>query len=130
MRSCARIKSPRARATGSNRAPHFRDRAMRRAEFQFLPWVVMIAANLMPASHGATPIQTGDAPPTGEVKKYSFEQSKVFPGTVRDYWVYVPKQYDPARPACLYVNQDGLQYKAPEVFDQLIAKKEMPVTIG
>jgi gluconolactonase len=69
-------------------------------------------------------------PPKGEVRKYTFEQSKVFPGTVRDYWIYVPKQYDPAKPACLYVNQDGVQYHAPEVFDRLIHAKEMPVVIG
>jgi gluconolactonase len=68
--------------------------------------------------------------PKGEVMKYSFDQSKVFPGTVRDYWVYVPRQYDPQKPACVYVNQDGVQYNAPAVFDELIAKKEMPVTIG
>lgn len=70
------------------------------------------------------------APPKGEVTKYSFDKSKVFPGTTRDYWVYVPKQYDPARPACVFVCQDGVQYKAPEVFDALIESKEMPVTIG
>lgn len=68
--------------------------------------------------------------PVGEVKKYSFENSKIFPGTVRNYWIYVPRQYDPARPACLYVNQDGVQFKAPAVFDNLIARHEMPVTIG
>lgn len=68
--------------------------------------------------------------PKGEVAKYTFSQSKIFPGTVRDYWVYVPKQYDPEKPACVYVNQDGIQYNAPEVFDELIAKGEMPVTIG
>ncbi|MDB5350771.1 MAG: gluconolactonase [Planctomycetota bacterium] len=68
--------------------------------------------------------------PKGEVTKYSFEQSKIFPGTTRDYWIYVPKQYDPAKPACLYVNQDGIQYNAPAVFDRLIHDKEMPVTIG
>src|SRR3954453_4981146 len=68
--------------------------------------------------------------PKGEVTRYTFDQSKVFPGTVRDYWVYVPKQYDPAKPACLYVNQDGVQFNAPAVFDALIAKKEMPVVIG
>jgi sugar lactone lactonase YvrE/enterochelin esterase-like enzyme len=71
-----------------------------------------------------------DAVPQGEVTKYSFDQSRIFPGTVRDYWVYVPKQYDAAQPACVYVNQDGVQYNAPAVFDELIAKKEMPVTIG
>ncbi len=70
------------------------------------------------------------APPAGEVTKYSFENSKVFPGTVRDYWVYVPRQYDPSKPACVYVNQDGVGYNAPKVFDQLIHEKAMPVTIG
>ncbi len=68
--------------------------------------------------------------PRGEVTKYTFEQSEIFPGTVRDYWIYVPKQYDPEKPACLYVNQDGVQYNAPAVFDELIHKGEMPVTIG
>jgi gluconolactonase len=68
--------------------------------------------------------------PKGEVTKYTFNQSQIFPGTVRDYWVYVPKQYDPAKPACAHVNQDGIQFNAPAVFDQLIAAKEMPVTIG
>jgi len=42
----------------------------------------------------------------------------------------VPKQYDPAKPACLFVNQDGIQFNAPAVFDELIHKKEMPVVIG
>jgi gluconolactonase len=84
----------------------------------------------------ALPVLTGphvdDAPsvPKGEVTKHSFAESKVFPGTVRDYWVYVPKQYDPAKPACVWVNQDGIQFNAPMVFDQLIHAKEMPVTIG
>lgn len=71
-----------------------------------------------------------DDVPKGEVTKYTFEKSKVFPGTVRDYWVYVPAQYDGKKPACVYVNQDGIQFKAPTVFDQLIHKKEMPITIG
>lgn len=70
------------------------------------------------------------AVPKGEVTKYTFDKSKVFPGTVRDYWVYVPKQYDPAKPACVYVNQDGIQYNAPAVFDRLITEGSMPVTIG
>src|SRR6266513_256967 len=68
--------------------------------------------------------------PKGEVLKFSFERSKIFPGTYRDYWIYVPAQYTPDKPACLYVNQDGIQWNAPTVFDNLIHKKEMPVTIG
>jgi sugar lactone lactonase YvrE/enterochelin esterase-like enzyme len=71
-----------------------------------------------------------DDVPKGEVQKFSFDRSRVFPGTTRDVWVYVPRQYDPAKPACLYVNQDGIQYNAPAVFDRLIAAGEMPVTIG
>src|SRR3954467_3721865 len=41
--------------------------------------------------------------PHGEVRQATFTTSKVFPGTTRDYFVYVPKQYDPAKPACLMV---------------------------
>jgi gluconolactonase len=68
--------------------------------------------------------------PKGEVLKLTFENSKIFPGTWREYWVYVPAQYDAKKPACVYVNQDGLQWNAPTVFDNLIHRKEMPVTIG
>ncbi len=74
--------------------------------------------------------------PRGEVTQHQWE-SKIFPGTVRDYWVYVPKQYDAAKPACVMVFQDGGSYvktngdfRTPIVFDNLIHKKEMPVTIG
>src|SRR3954471_2613761 len=87
---------------------------------------LMIPAGTLP---GAEPGSSGGVP-KGEVTKYTFEGSKIFPGTVRDYWVYVPKQYDPARPACLHVNQDGVQFNAPAVFDELIQAKEMPVVIG
>ncbi len=68
--------------------------------------------------------------PKGEVLKFTFENSKIFPGTWREYWVYIPAQYKPDQPACVYVNQDGVQWEAPVVFDNLIHKKEMPITIG
>lgn len=77
----------------------------------------------------AAPLRA-DEPPKGEVSRHTFDASEIFPGTVRDYWIYVPKQYDPAKPACLYVNQDGIQNDAPAVFDRLIHEKAMPVTIG
>src|SRR5678816_4911800 len=75
---------------------------------------------------------TQDKPeiPKGELARYTFDQSKVYPGTTRDYSVYIPKQYDPAQPACLYVGQDGGGFKEPAAFDRLIAAKELPVTIG
>ena len=81
----------------------------------------------------ATTLGAQDKPadvPKGEVTKYRFDQSKVFPGTGRDYWIYVPKQYDPAKPACVYVGQDGVGFNAPATFDKLIHAKEMPITIG
>jgi sugar lactone lactonase YvrE/enterochelin esterase-like enzyme len=68
--------------------------------------------------------------PKGEVLKFTYENSSIFPGTWREYWVYIPAQYNPEKPACVYVNQDGIQWNAPTVFDNLISSKEMPVTIG
>jgi enterochelin esterase-like enzyme len=68
--------------------------------------------------------------PKGTVTKHSFTNSQIFPGTTRDYSLYVPAQYDPAKLACVHINQDGIQFNAPAVFDQLIAATEMPVTIG
>jgi len=68
--------------------------------------------------------------PKGELIKCSFDHSAIFPGTHRDYWIYIPAQYKPDHPACVYVNQDGIQWKAPTVMDNLINTGEMPVTIG
>jgi gluconolactonase len=72
----------------------------------------------------------------GKVTNYIWT-SKIFPGTVRDYWVYVPAQYTPDKTACVMVFQDGEGFvkedgraRVPIVFDNLIAKHEMPVTIG
>jgi hypothetical protein len=31
--------------------------------------------------------------PRGKITKYTWK-SEIFPGTVRDYWIYVPAQYD------------------------------------
>jgi enterochelin esterase-like enzyme len=74
--------------------------------------------------------------PVGVVTKHTFE-SAIFPGTTRDYYVYVPAQYDGSQPASLMVFQDGESYvneekdvRAPIVFDNLIAQGAMPITIG
>lgn len=66
----------------------------------------------------------------GEVLKRSFDSSKIYPMTTRDYWIYVPASYDASQPACLFVCLDGITYNAPTVFDNLIADGQMPVTIG
>ncbi len=68
--------------------------------------------------------------PTGDVTKGEFDQSRIYPGTWREYWVYVPKQLDRSKPAPVMVFQDGLQYGAPVVFDNLIHKKAIPPMVG
>src|SRR5262245_25562760 len=54
----------------------------------------------------------------------------VFPGTQHTYWVYVPAQYDPARPASLMIFNDGQAFidpsgsiRAPNVLDNLIYRR-------
>ena len=68
--------------------------------------------------------------PTGEVIKGEFALSKVYPGTWREYWVYVPAELDRSKPAPVMVFQDGLQYNAPVVFDNLIHQKAIPPLVG
>ncbi len=70
--------------------------------------------------------------PKGKVTKREPFESKIYPGTKRDWWVYVPAQYRDDQPACVMVFQDGGGYVpfVPTVFDNLIAKGEMPVTVG
>lgn len=74
--------------------------------------------------------------PKGEVKPFKWT-SKIFPDTVRNCALYIPKQYDGKSPACVMVFQDGLGYasegggfRVPVVLDNLIHKKEVPVIIG
>jgi predicted alpha/beta superfamily hydrolase len=78
-----------------------------------------------------------DDVPQGEITTHEWKESKIFPGTVRRYYVYVSAQYDAAKPATLMVFQDGHAYikedgdfRVPIVFDNLIHKGDMPVTIG
>jgi enterochelin esterase-like enzyme len=70
--------------------------------------------------------------PKGKLIQPPKFKSQVFEGTTRDWWIYVPAQYTGDAPAAVMVFQDGGGYKdfVPTVFDNLIAKKEMPVTVG
>jgi sugar lactone lactonase YvrE/enterochelin esterase-like enzyme len=68
--------------------------------------------------------------PHGELLEGAITDSKIYPGTENGFQVYVPAQYDPARPACLIVKLDGLSAFEATVLDNLIAKKEVPVMIG
>ncbi len=78
--------------------------------------------------------------PQGKVTEHVFKDSKVFPGTIRRFWVYIPAQYAKLaqdQAAALMVFQDGHAYvnekgehRVPIVFDNLIHKGDMPVTIA
>ena len=64
------------------------------------------------------------------MKGFAFSQSRIFPGTRRQGWVFVPAQYDSARPACVYVRQDGYNAAEKGMLETLIAAGDMPVTVG
>ena len=68
--------------------------------------------------------------PKGKLFEFTFDHSKIFPGTTRKIKVYVPAEYTGEKPACVYVGLDDLAFEAPTVFDNLIYRHEMPVTIG
>jgi gluconolactonase len=105
--------------------------------------LLVLAGATCVAAHAANDYKLGPdserqpGVPAGRVEKYVFTNSMVFPGTRRDCWVYIPAQYDGSRAAALMVFQDGGAYvstngdqRVPIVFDNLIHKGEMPVTIG
>jgi predicted alpha/beta superfamily hydrolase len=75
--------------------------------------------------------------PQGNVTSWEKLPSAAYPGTLHDFCVYVPAQYDPKVPASLMIFQDGQAWvrltgemRVPNVFDNLIYRREMPVTIA
>ena len=66
----------------------------------------------------------------GEMINFEMNNSKMYPGTARRITVYVPKEYDGAKPACLLVKLDKGEDRIAEHIDALIAEGSMPVTIG
>jgi enterochelin esterase family protein len=87
-------------------------------------------------AHGPDSVAQPDVTP-GVTTEFHWDQSAVYPGTSRKYWVHVPAGYDPAEPASLMVFQDGWWYLDPAgevrgaiVLDNLVHHGELPVTIG
>ncbi len=63
--------------------------------------------------------------------------SQIFPGTVREFWVYRPAHLPADQPAALLVFQDGKWYvdrerdfRVPVVLDNLIARGELPPIVA
>jgi len=78
-----------------------------------------------------------DGVPKGEVRGPFTLPSEAYPGTQHTYWVYVPAQYDAQRDASLMIFNDGQAFKnmdgdlrAPNVLDNLIYRREIPVMIA
>jgi enterochelin esterase family protein len=81
--------------------------------------------------------QQHEGVPKGEIRGPFTLPSEAYPGTQHTYWVYVPAQYDPAVPASLMIYNDGQAFlnpegdvRAPNVMDNLIYRREIPVMIG
>lgn len=98
---------------------------------------VMPIVNTKPAWEPHPDAVVRDDVPHGEVKQMPPWKSKIFAGTVRDWSIYVPAQYDENEPAALMIFQDGERmrdvdgrWRIPVVFDNLIARGDMPPTIG
>ena len=70
--------------------------------------------------------------PAGTLTQMPSWRSKIFDGTSRDWWVYVPAGATPGKPLAVMVFQDGGGPKnwIPTVFDNMIAKGEIPPTVG
>lgn len=78
-----------------------------------------------------------DGVPHGKIVGPLTLSSNVYPNTTRNYWIYVPAQYDAKLPASLMIFFDGHaflnpngDFRIPNVFDNLIYRREMPVTIA
>ncbi len=75
--------------------------------------------------------------PKGKVTDWEKLPSNAYPGTLHDFCVYVPAQYDPATPASLMIFQDGQAWlrttgelRATQVIDNLTYRREIPVMIA
>jgi enterochelin esterase family protein len=90
----------------------------------------------------APPVLSGDAlqhaeVPVGKLSERLTLRSQVYDGMLSDYWIYVPAQYDPRKPAPIMVFQDGNGYlnrqgdhPALNVLDNLIFQHKIPVMIA
>jgi sugar lactone lactonase YvrE len=70
--------------------------------------------------------------PRGKMFQFPIRNPVAYPGMDCTIEVYVPAQYKADKPTCVGLLLDGFASfcNAPMVFDNLLHKKEMPVTIG
>lgn len=100
--------------------------------------LTLVCAAALVAAEDYTPGPDSQPQPgvsKGVVTKYVLAPGKYYPGTPHNYSVYVPTQYNAAKPAAFMIFMDGSGYsgggmRVPVVFDNLIAKGELPPIIG
>lgn len=72
--------------------------------------------------------------PSGSIKGPIKWVSKIYPGTERNYWLYIPAQYNQNKPTCTMIVQDGLSrargWKLSEHLDTLIHEGKIPPVLG
>ena len=92
--------------------------------------IVLCAAPLLHAQDYALgpDSQPKDGVPKGTVTRLKLEPGRFYPGTPHNYAIYVPAQYNPAKPAPFMIFLDGSgslnnSVRVPVVFDNLIAKE-------
>lgn len=102
---------------------------MKVALFCLLTTAALAAEPDFPLTADSKP-QPGVAKGTMLKGSYTARQGSVFPGTVREYQLYLPAGFDKSQPTPFMVFQDGVIYQAPVVFDNLIARKVIPPLVG
>lgn len=109
------------------------------------PLAILALAAVLAAGH---PAKAEDFPlgpdaqeqadvPKGTVSEATWNESKIFPGTQRKYWIYLPPAFAADQDYPLIVFQDGGgvvnktgQWRAPTVLDNLIHQKAIPAMVG
>jgi gluconolactonase len=121
---------------------------MQKRAFAFLCLVGVSVAGLLAQTPAQAPIagppvdyslgpesQPQAGVPKGTLTQHTLAPGKYYPGTPHNYQIYVPSQYNASRPTPFMIFLDGNGYagdgiRVPVVFDNLIAKGDLPPMIG
>jgi enterochelin esterase-like enzyme/sugar lactone lactonase YvrE len=101
-----------------------------RATDEHLHWTIKPLTGAKTPKEFAAIAERDALTPKGVMKTFTFTNSRIFPGTHRKGWVFIPAQYNAAKPACVYVRQDGYNPAEKGMLESLIASGDMPVTVG
>jgi gluconolactonase len=102
-----------------------------------IAFILLAAASLLHAEDYVLGPESQPQPgvPKGVVSRYKLDPGKYYPGVTHSYSIYVPARYNAAKPAAFMIFLDGSgavgnSQRVPVVFDNLIAKGDLPPLIG